>query len=139
MSLYVDGSILPKLLRHEPESRRVQEIFAGEAQLIISALTRLETLVVIDSWIAGGLAKAEGAARRKALEHLHSAPNVVRRSCRTAIFEIAEAQLASAYCPTLDRLHLAVMEDLNLRRLFTNDDQQADSARALGYEVILPR
>jgi hypothetical protein len=43
------------------------------------------------------------------------------------------------YCPTLDRLHLAVMQALGFRRLLTNDDAQARAGRALGFSVSLPR
>ena len=34
---------------------------------------------------------------------------------------------------------LAAMEALGIRRLLTNDDQQAAAARALGFGVVLPR
>jgi hypothetical protein len=52
----------------------------------------------------------------------------------------AESQIhGGAYCRTLDRLHLGVMEALGLNRLLTNDDQQAAAARALGFEVLMPR
>jgi hypothetical protein len=39
----------------------------------------------------------------------------------------------------LDRLHLAVMKSLDVRRLLTNDHAQARAARALGFVVIVPR
>ncbi len=135
----MDASILAKLLRREPESRRIAEIIEAEDELVVSALARLETLVVIDAWVAGGLSQRQAALRRTALDSFRRSPPFRFVTCRTAIFELAETQLASAYCPTLDRLHLAVMQDLRLRRLFTNDDQQAKAAQALGFEVILPR
>ena len=40
---------------------------------------------------------------------------------------------------TLDRLHLAAMEELGLRRLMTHDAQQAEAAKAVGFEVVIPR
>ena len=54
---------------------------------------------------------------------------------------IARQQVLSSavYCRTADRLHLAAMEALGLRRLLTNDEQQATAARALGFGVLLPR
>jgi predicted nucleic acid-binding protein len=137
MSLYLDGSILGKLLLAEPESPRVYELVRREEQVIISALTRLEGLIIIDSLVRGGKFRAhEGKRRRAALQRLLTIPAVRVVPCRATIFEIAESQLSSGYCPTLDRLHLAVMQDLGIRRLFTNDDQQAAAARALGFEVI---
>ena len=61
----------------------------------------------------------------------------------TAVVDVAEGQARTlprdAYCPTLDRLHLAVMKSLDLRRLLTNDDAQARAARALGFSVVVPR
>ena len=60
-----------------------------------------------------------------------------------AVIEVAEEHLRrlprEAHCPTLDRLHLAAMEALDLRRLLTNDDAQARAAQALGFAVIVPR
>jgi predicted nucleic acid-binding protein len=57
--------------------------------------------------------------------------------------EVAEAQTRplakSAHCRTLDRLHLATMQVLGFQRLLTNDDRQAAAARALGFDVRLPR
>lgn len=139
MSLYLDGSILAKLLRNERETARVGEILASEMELLVSALARLEVLVVIDSWVGGGLSERKAAERRAALRNFLLTPTLRFIPCRATIFEVAEAQLSSGYCPTLDRLHLAVMQDLGLHRLFTNDSQQARAARALGFEVIMPR
>ena len=63
--------------------------------------------------------------------------------CPASIVEVAEAQTRSlaksAHCRTLDRLHLATMQVLGLQRLLTNDDCQTAAARALGFDVRLPR
>ena len=57
--------------------------------------------------------------------------------------DVAEAQVrplaSSLHCRTLDRLHLAVMQIIGVQRLLTNDDRQAAVARALGFEVSVPR
>ena len=39
---------------------------------------------------------------------------------------------------SLDRLHLAAMEELRISRLMTHDARQAEAAWELGYEVISP-
>jgi predicted nucleic acid-binding protein len=39
----------------------------------------------------------------------------------------------------LDRLHLAAMQALDVRRLLTNDEIQARAAAALGFEILRPR
>jgi hypothetical protein len=42
------------------------------------------------------------------------------------------------HCRTLDRLHLAIMASIGMRRLLTNNDAQARAARRLGFDVFLP-
>jgi predicted nucleic acid-binding protein len=59
------------------------------------------------------------------------------------MIEVAETQVRAlrkaAHCRTPDRLHLATMQVLGLQRLLTNGDRQAAAARALGFQVSLPR
>lgn len=59
------------------------------------------------------------------------------------VVDLAEEQVKTfprhSYCPTLDRLHLAAMKSLDVRRLLTNDDAQARAARAMGFAVVTPR
>jgi len=63
--------------------------------------------------------------------------------CPADVIDIAADQInvaaGSAYCRTLDRMHLATMQALGVQRLLTNDDTQAAAARALGFDVVLPR
>lgn len=140
MSLYLDGSILVKLLAFEPESERVAKIIQSETKHIVSSLARLEALVVLGTLVAAGeISKRTAGQRKTRLQDLLALPSFAFERVRSEVFEIAEEQLAPAYCATLDRLHLAAMHSLGLRRLFTNDDQQTRAARALGYEVIMPR
>ena len=142
MSLYIDASALLKVFFAEPESTRTCEILAREPRVVVSSLARLESLIVVRSRERSGLLTAE-AARRLAAQieaRLLSAPFEFR-ACPATIIEAAEQQIArsEAYCPTLDRLHLAAMEVMGLKRLLTNDTSQAAAARALGYEVLMPR
>jgi len=44
----------------------------------------------------------------------------------------------SVHCRTLDRLHLATMEALGLRRLLTSDETQARAGLVRGFEVLRP-
>jgi predicted nucleic acid-binding protein len=58
-----------------------------------------------------------------------------------SVFSTAMRQDRTArriHCRTLDRLHLAAMEELGLRRLMTNDAAEAAGAKALGFEVVGP-
>lgn len=43
----------------------------------------------------------------------------------------------AAYCRSLDRLHLAAMEELKLTRLMTLDRMQAEAPESLGDEILL--
>jgi hypothetical protein len=64
-------------------------------------------------------------------------------TCPITIYDLAAEQIASFspqdYCRTLDRLHLACMEALRVRRLLTNDDAQARAAERAGFDVTFPR
>jgi predicted nucleic acid-binding protein len=140
MSIYADTSVLLKLIFAESESTRADEIAGAEPEIHLSPLTRLEALIVMQMRHVGGLLTAEERDDSiLRLRELISAPPFVVRKPSDAIFQIAEDQICTGYCATLDRLHLAFMQQYGLHRLFTNDDLQAKAARALGFEVILPR
>jgi hypothetical protein len=51
---------------------------------------------------------------------------------------IAQHVVTREHCRTLDRLHLAAMDVLAIRRLITNDARQASTARAAGFDVVVP-
>jgi len=143
MALYLDTSCLLKVFFPEPET--AQTLAAGaESRVVVSSLARLEMLSQIHGRVAGGLLSAARARRllQRVEAVLKMAPYEPAR-CPADIIEIAVAQVQplskSVYCRTLDRLHLAAMEALGVRRLLTNDDTQAAAARALGFQVLLPR
>ena len=122
---------------------RVMGLVAAEEHVVVSTLARFETLVQIQARRSGGLLR-EGAASalitRLDIVLRQSPYEVVRTP--TAMIDVAETHLRSlprqAHCPTLDRLHLAVMKSLEVSRLLTNDHAQARAARALGMTVIVP-
>jgi len=143
MALYLDTSCLLKVFFPAPETAKTLAALSTETRVVVS-LAKLEMLSQIHGRVAGGLLSA---ARAKRL--LQGVEAVLKRApceptrCPADLIEIAETQLGllgrSVYCRTLDRLHLAAMEALGLRRLLTNDDTQAAAARALGFQVSLPR
>jgi predicted nucleic acid-binding protein len=144
LSLYLDASCLLKLLFPQPETGRVMELVAAEDRVVVSTLARFEVLVQIHGRFAGGMLRS-GTARA-----LASRLEVLLRQAPCEVVPLPAAALGVAHthlrtlprqvhCPALDRLHLAVMESLQLRRLLTNDDAQARGARALGFEVLVPR
>jgi predicted nucleic acid-binding protein len=144
VSLYLDTSCLLKVLFPEPETSRVMQLVAAEEQVVVSSLGRLETLVQIHARAVGGLLTRQAARSlaERLDQLLRQDPYEVMRA-PADIIDMAERHVRELprrpYCPTLDRLHLAVMKALTLDRLLTNDDPQARAARALGYSVILPR
>lgn len=144
MSLYIDTSCLLKVPFPEPETARVMQLVAAEEHVVVSSLARLETVVQIHARLCGGLLSRPAGRQliRRLDELLRRTPYDVVRVPLSAL-DLAEKQVRppqrEAYCPTLDRLHLAVMRALDVRRLLTNDDAQARGARELGFSVVLPR
>ena len=136
---YADTSALLKLVLPEPESPRIGHYLTGKDRIFVSSLGILEMLTQIRGFSLGGkitlrqyrriekyipvLARSEpfqfqelsGAVFRRAIEQVDAAPGV--------------------HCRTLDRLHLAAMQELGATTLVTFDQQQAKAARALGLTV----
>jgi predicted nucleic acid-binding protein len=144
MSLYLDTSCLLKLLFAEPESPKTSRLVAAEPEVVVSSLARLEALVQIQGRAAGGVLTTRSAATLARLldQTLVSAPFKLVNT-PSGIDGVAAGQLfpfaRSVHCRTLDRLHLAAMQVLDLRRLLTNDEIQARAAAALGFEIMRPR
>ena len=140
--IYLDTSCLLKLLREEPESAHVRSAVDGEAEVVVSSLTELETEVQLKAAALGGDIRAsqwrQYQARLAAMRNLEP---FHFRYLPAAVFSTALRQQRhpqAAYCRSLDRLHLAAMEELKLRRLITLDEIQGKAAEALDYEVLCP-
>ena len=140
--IYLDSSCLLKLLLTEPESEAVRQAVAREEDVVVSALTELETAVQLR---AGRLGAVFGERRYRAyldqLERFRDVDPFRFLPLPGTVFQTALRQQRRArqpHCRSLDRLHLAAMEELGLRRLMTNDVTQAIGARSLGFEVLRP-
>jgi uncharacterized protein with PIN domain len=133
-----------KLLFPEPETAAVMQLVATEDHVVVSTLARLETITQLHARVVGGVLtrRAARSLMMRLDTLLQQAPYEVVRAPTEAL-DIAEAQVRpfprEAHCPTLDRLHLAVMGALGLERLLTNDKAQARAARGLGFSVMFPR
>jgi uncharacterized protein with PIN domain len=133
-----------KLLFPEPETAAVMQLVATEDRVVVSTLARLETITQLHARVVGGVLtrRAARSLMMRLDTVLQQAPYEVVRAPTEAL-DIAEAQVRpfprEAHCPTLDRLHLAVMGALGLERLLTNDKAQARAARGLGFSVMFPR
>ena len=140
--IYIDSSSLLKALWMEPESPAVREAIAGEDRVVVSTLTVLETEVQLrGKWLGGAVTKARYESYRAALMSFRETRPFDFHDLSGSVFRLAIRQLVSGgkrHCRSLDRLHLAAMEELGQRRLLTNDTKQAAAARALGYEVVTP-
>ena len=141
-SLYIDSSSLLKTLWQEPESAAVRDAIAVEARVVVSSLTELETEVQLRAqWLGGGCTKKRYETYRAKIESFKSMEPFVFRDLPGGVFRRAIQQHVSGakfHCRSLDRLHLAAMDELGVRRLLTNDHKQAATARSFGYEVFLP-
>jgi len=139
---YLDTSCLLKLLREEPESADVRSAVDAEAGVVVSSLTELETEVQLKAAAIGGeIRTSQWRQYQVRLAAMRNLDPFHFRSLPAAIFSAALRQHRhpqAAYCRSLDRLHLAAMEELKLRRLITLDELQGKAAEALDYEVLYP-
>lgn len=141
--IYLDSSSLLKLLWNEPESSSVISAIAGEDAAVISVLAEMETLVQLKAAFLGGEYSLSGLRRLEAqFSLLRNQPPYEFRNLPAAIFQTALRQQRNSgnkHCRSLDRLHLAAMEELDVSRLMTHDARQAQTAMEAGFEVIQPR
>jgi hypothetical protein len=104
--------------------------------------TGLETAVQLRAaWRGGEYREPRYRAYRGRLKAFRETDPFRFRSLTGALFQTALRQDRAArriHCRTLDRLHLAAMEELGLRRLMTSDAAQAVAAKVLGFEVVSP-
>jgi uncharacterized protein with PIN domain len=138
---YIDSSSLLKMFWEEPESQAVREAIAVEDEVVVSILAELETEVQLRAkWLGGAVTKPRYEAYRSKLAEFRGTAPFSFSDLSGNVFQRAIRQHVSAkhHCRSLDRLHLAAMDELGQRRLITNDSKQAATAQALGYEVVSP-
>jgi predicted nucleic acid-binding protein len=140
--IYADTSCLLKVFRPEPLSKAVWKAIEDEDIVIVSALAELETVVQLKSFWSGGIfTRNEWRQAEARLNILKNQPPFEFRQLPAAIFKTALRQHRNSgdeYCRSLDRLHLAAMEELGITRLMTNDAAQAKAAIEAGFDVISP-
>jgi len=139
--IYIDSSSVLKTLWEEPESRSVRDAIASEDSVVISSLAELETEVQLRArWLGGSVSKSRYAAYRARLDSFREMAPFDFRSLSGQVFQSAIRQHLSGkwHCRSLDRLHLAAMDELRIDRLMTNDARQADAARLMGYKIVFP-
>jgi len=140
--IYLDTSCLLKLLREEPESADVRITVSQQDLVVVSSLTELETEVQLKAAAAGGEIRLSQWRQFQArLTAMRNFDPFQFRHLPASVFSTALRQHRhpqSLFCRTLDRLHIAAMEEFKLKRLLTLDETQGNVAEALGHEVIRP-
>jgi predicted nucleic acid-binding protein len=139
--IYIDTSSLLKLFIRDVHFEAVNTAIQLESAVVTTSLTQLEASVQLRAIHLGG---SWGAARYvrmrgRLAETLAKDPFVIR-PLMSRVFTTATMQneLSSIHCRSLDRLHLAAMAELGVTRLMTHDGRQADGAKELGFEVVMP-
>lgn len=141
--IYIDASCLVKVLLLEESSAAVVRSLANETHVIVSNLAELETLIELKAGYMGG---DYGLEKWRRLElRLHVMRNedpFVFRNVPNGVWDVAFRQHRNSrdtHCRTLDRLHLAAAEKMGITRIMTRDAAQANAAKELGFEVVVPR
>ena len=139
--IYIDTSSLLKLLITDEHSIAVEEATAVEVIVVVSSLAELEANIQIRGLSRSGNLRPGQLNRvvEDLMEILSNNPFTCRKLKGTVFtYAIRQHQESTVHCRSLDRLHLAAMEELGVRRLMTHDGRQAEAARELGYEVVMP-
>lgn len=138
---YLDTSSLLKLFIRDEHSEAVISAIQNETTVMVSPLTELEASVQLRGLHLGGMMESARYLRmcERLAETMAGHPFLLR-PLASSVFSKALTQHAQSpiHCRSLDRLHLAAMEELGLRRLMTHDERQAEAARELGYDVVMP-
>ena len=141
--IYIDSSCLLKVFRFEPGSSAVLEAVNREAAVVVSVLAELEVVIQLKAdYLAGNLTRPRWRQLEAQFSVLRNQPPYEFRTLSAALFQTALRQhrrAGAVHCRSLDRLHLAAMEELRLTRLMTHDDRQAKAAIEAGFEVVRHR
>ena len=144
MDGYPDTSSLLKLIWPEEDSEAVAARVSRDEAVLVSSLTELESAVQITAaHLRGHYSLARSRRLRKELDGLLDSEPFERRALSGEVFKLSGDQHSkygiTGFCRTLDRLHLAAMQELGVNRLITNDTQLAAAARILGFVPETPR
>ena len=105
-------------------------------------LAELETRVQFKAaWQEGILSRQQWRQIEARFGILMQQPPFELRHLSAALFQTALRQHRNSggrHCRSLNRLHLAAMEELKLSRLMTHDEKQAQAAMDAGFKVVRP-
>jgi len=116
--IYIDSSCLVKVFRFEPESSAVLKAVNRESVVTVSALAELEVLVQLKAdYLAGHLTRPHWRQLEARFSVQRHQPPYEFRALPVSLFQTAFRQHRNSgetHCRSLDRLHLAAMEELKL-------------------------
>ena len=131
MRLYLDSSVIVKLVQTEPESTALRRYLGRHRadDIVTSELARVE---VVRAVLPGG-APALGKARRQ-LARFHQV------SLTRDLLDAAATLAPETLLHSLDAIHVASAQLLggDLGALVTYDERMAQAARAAGLETATP-
>jgi predicted nucleic acid-binding protein len=139
--IYIDTSSLLKLFILDEHLKAVTMAIYRETSVVVSPLTELEASVQLRGmYLGGNMGAARFERTRGRLAATLANSPFVMRPLVSRIFSAAIAQHSTStiHCRSLDRLHLAAMTELGVSRLMTHDGRQADGAKELGFDVLMP-
>lgn len=139
--IYMDTSSLLKLVLADVHSEATRIAIVREEGVIVSKLAELEALVQFRALrLSGTVRKAHALKLRSRLEETMDCAPFIKRHLPATIFAAALRQQEASFihCRSLDRIHLAAMAELGIKRLMTHDERQSKAAKECGYKVVMP-
>lgn len=113
---------------------------AQEDSVLVSILTELETFVQLKAaWLGGDYSLPRLRQLEAQFGILKNQSPYDFRNVSSSIFRTALRQHRNSgrkHCRSLNRLHLAAMEELKVLRLMTHDEAQARAAVEAGFQVV---
>ena len=140
----MDTSSFLKFFYKEKESFAVLDVINSLDNIVISSLTKLETIIQFQAGLLGGdFNRAQYESYLELLDQLSlkqpfTFSLVFGSVFNTAIEQVTAVRGLNSYLRVQDRLHIACMAELGISHLITNDLRQAEAARSFSYEVIIP-
>jgi predicted nucleic acid-binding protein len=135
MTVYVDTSVVLRILLHEPTPIK---IWGNWNKAYSSALWRVEALRTVDRLRLGHeISDIEVAALVREIQIIHE--TLALHPVTSQVLKRASETFPTVV-GTLDAIHLAtalsIRESENVNLLLTHDSQLATAARSLGFEVM---
>jgi predicted nucleic acid-binding protein len=145
MPICFDSGLLLKLYVMEPNTRAVVALSASLAEpMIFTEFHRAELTSALHRKLGRGEITAADLAKAQADIQADLRLGVLRweepdwKRVFTATVRLCSAYSAATHCRTLDAMHVALAQHLNISTIATTDARQTALATAAGLKVIRP-